>query len=130
MNVALWAEIRRLAQVEDLSGRAIARQLRCSRRTVAVALRCDQHPPLSHNGSDSHRASLLDPYRAKIAALLAKTPGLSAVRIREEIARGPDGYTGGVAILRRYLRTVRPAHGRVPAVPVHPQSGRYEIYGH
>ena len=28
MNVGLWAEIRRLAEIEKLSGRAIARRLR------------------------------------------------------------------------------------------------------
>ena len=59
------------------------------------------------------RPSLLDPYIDQIQALLAKYPNLSAVRIREEIARGPNGYTGSTIILRRYLRTVRPARGRV-----------------
>ena len=44
MNVALWAEIRRLAEIEKLSGRAIARRLHCSRHTVAAALELDQPP--------------------------------------------------------------------------------------
>ena len=35
------------------------------------------------------------------------------MRIREEIARGPDGYTGSTSVIRRYLRQVRPARGRV-----------------
>jgi transposase len=35
------------------------------------------------------------------------------VLICEEIARGPDGYTGSACTLRRYLRIVRPARGRV-----------------
>jgi transposase len=109
MNIALWAEIRRLAEIEKLSGRAIARRLHCSWRTVAAALELDQ--PLTRQVS--RRASLLDPHRAKIDALLAKYPELSAVRIREEIARGPDGYTGSACTLRRYLRQVRPARGRV-----------------
>jgi hypothetical protein len=61
----------------------------------------------------SRRASLLDSHRPKIDALLAKYPEFSAVRICEEIARGPDGYTGSACSLRRYLRTVRPARGRV-----------------
>ena len=109
MNVALWAEIRRLAEIEKLSGRAISRRLHCSRHTVAAALRLDQPPA----AKVSRRASLLDAHRAKIDALLAKYPELSAVRIREEIARGPDGYTGSASIVRRYLRKVRPARGRV-----------------
>ena len=35
------------------------------------------------------------------------------MRIREEIARSPEGYTGSACTLRRYLRQVRPARGRV-----------------
>jgi len=109
MNVALWAEIRRLAEIEKLSGRAIARRLHCSRQTVTAALELDQPPACQI----SRRASLLDTHRSKIDALLAKYPELSAVRICEEIARGPDGYTGSACTLRRYLRMVRPARGRV-----------------
>ena len=44
MKVGLWAEIRRLAEIEKLSGRAIARRLRCSRHLVAAALELDQPP--------------------------------------------------------------------------------------
>jgi transposase len=109
MNVAVWAEVRRLAEIEKLSGRAISQRLNCSRHTVAAALELDQ-PPTSQV---SRYASILDAHTAKIDALLAKYPGLSAVRIREEIARGPDGYTGSVSVIRRYLRKVRPAPGRV-----------------
>jgi transposase len=109
MNVGLWAEIRRLAEIEKLSGWAISRRLRCSRHTVAKALKWDQ-PPGRQAG---HRASSLDPHKAQIDAILARHPELSAVRIRQEIARGPDGYTGSAATIRRYLRTVRPARGRV-----------------
>jgi transposase len=109
MNVALWAEIRRLAEIEKLSGWAISRRLHCSRRTVAAALRLDQPPA----PKISRRGSLLDSHRTKIDALVAKYPELSAVRICEEITRGPDGYTGSASVVRRYLRTVRPARGRV-----------------
>jgi len=109
MNVALWAEIRRLAEIEKLSGWAISRRLRCSRHTVAAALALDQPPARQA----SHRASLLDSHKTKIDALLTKHPELSAVRIREEIARGPEGYTGSACTLRRHLRQVRPARGRV-----------------
>src|SRR5438552_6934469 len=67
----------------------------------------------THPGTAARRASLLHPYVEQIQELLAKYPDLSAVRIREEIARGPQGYTGSTIILRRYLRQVRPARGRV-----------------
>ena len=38
MKVSLWAEIRRLHEVERLSQAAIARRLHCSHRTVRKAL--------------------------------------------------------------------------------------------
>jgi transposase len=109
MNVALWAEIRRLAEIEKLSGWAIARRLHCSRHTVAAALKLDQPParPVAR------RKTVLDPHQDKIKALLTKDPELSAVRIHEEIARGPSGYTSSVCSVRRYVRTIRPARGRV-----------------
>jgi transposase len=107
MNVGLWAEIRRLAEIEKLSGWAISRRLRCSRHTVAKALKRDQPP----GRPAAHHASLLDPHQAQIDAILARHPELSAAN--QEIARGPDGYPGSAATIRRYLRTVRPARGRV-----------------
>src|SRR5215471_12204710 len=109
MKVALWAEIRRLAEIDKLSARVISRRLHCSWRTVAQALQWEQPPP----GPVQSRGSLLDPYKAKIDALLAQYPQLSAVRIHEEIARGPDGYTGSAITVRRYVRSIRPARGRV-----------------
>jgi hypothetical protein len=109
MKVALWAEIRRLAEIEKLSGRAISRRLHCSRNTAAAALRLDQPPARQV----VRRASLLDPYKAQINALVENCPELSTVRIREEIARGPDGYTGSTILVRRYLRTIRPARERI-----------------
>ena len=59
MKVALWAEIRRLAEIDKLSVRAIARRLHCSRHTVAAALKLAQ-PPTS---KATPRASVLDPDR-------------------------------------------------------------------
>ena len=44
MKVALWAEIRRLSEIENLTGRMIARRLHCSRHTVAAALELTQPP--------------------------------------------------------------------------------------
>src|SRR5262249_51363322 len=107
MKVGLWAEIRRLAEIEKLSGWAIARRLHCPRHTVAAALRLDR-PPARQVGP---RASLLDAHKARIDALVVKYPDLSAVRIHEEIARGPDGYRGSTTVIRRYLRATRPARG-------------------
>ena len=114
MNIGLWAEIRRLTEIEKLSGRAISRRLRCSRYLVAAALKLDR-PPARRA---TRRASLLDLHRPKIDALLARYPDLSAVRVHEEIARGLDGYTGSVITVRRYLRKVRPARPCLPRSPL------------
>ena len=109
MKVSLWAEIRRLHEIEKLSARAIATRLRCSRHTVGKALVMSAPPGQTPQAHDS----VLDPYHARIDALIARYPGLSAVRVLEEIAQGPDGYTGSVYPIRRYLRQSRPARGRV-----------------
>ncbi len=62
MNVGLWAEIRRLAEVDQLSVRAIARRLRCARRTVTAALQLD-HP--SARQCNSRHCSVLLAARGK-----------------------------------------------------------------
>ena len=109
MKVSLWAEIRRLHEIEKLSGRAIALRLHCSNRTVHKALALSAPP----QQTPESRGSVLDPYHARIDALIARYPELSAVRVLEEIAQGPDGYRGSVYPIRRYLRRIRPARGRV-----------------
>lgn len=108
MKVELWAEIRRLAHVEKLSQREIARRLHCCTRTVKKALALE--PPPSTAGRPS-RSSILDPFKARIDALIAKYPRLSAVRVLEEIRA--EGYTGQISVVRQYLRQIRPARGRV-----------------
>jgi transposase len=110
MTVAQWAEIRRLAQVEGLSQRAIGHRLRCCRLTVKKALVMDQPPDETKRPA---RGSILDPYKTKIDDLVAKYPELSAVRVLEEIRKGPNGYSGQVALVRRYVRQIRPARERV-----------------
>ena len=109
MKVSLWAEIRRLHEVEHLSQAAIARRLHCSHRTVRKALAMAS-PPAPAPGPHE---SILDRYRPQIDALMAKYPNLSAVRVLEEISRGERGYRGSVYPVRRYLRRLRPARGRV-----------------
>jgi transposase len=110
MRVALWAEIRRLREIQRLSKNAIARQLGCCHKTVSKALAMDEPPSQT---SRPARTSKLDGYKGQIDQLIAQYPNLSAVRILEEIAKGDNGYRGGITIVRDYLRTVRPARGRV-----------------
>lgn len=105
MQVGLWAEIRRLHEIEKLSNRAVARKLRCSRHTVRNAL-AQTRPP----GSETvERPSCLDPYKGQMIKLMESD--LSGVRILQEIR--DRGYPGGVTILRDYLRSVRPHRGRI-----------------
>jgi transposase len=109
MKVSLWAEVRRLHEVERLPQAAIARRLHCSHRTVCKALAMTS-PPAPAAG---RREGILDRYRPQIDALLAKYPGLNAVRVTQEISKGEDGYRGTVYPVRRYLHRVRPSRGRV-----------------
>jgi len=110
MKVSFWAEVRRLHEVEGRSRRAIATKLRCARKTVDRALDMPQPPD---EGVGTKRGSILDPYKEKIDALVATSANLSAVRVTEEIRKGPEGYRGSVILVRRYLRTIRPARGRI-----------------
>jgi transposase len=108
LKVEEWAEIRRLHTIEGLSQRAIARRLGLNRRTVARGLASPK--PLRYQRSP--RGSILDPYKPKIHALLAKDPKLSAVRILELIE--PDGYPGQISIVRDFVREIRPRYQPQP----------------
>jgi len=113
MKPAIWAEIHRLHEIEHLSDRQIAIEVGCSRYKVQRALQLHQ-PPLAN--SSPQREKLIDPFRDRIAQILAKYPSLSAVRIQEKIAK-PEGdslgYQGGITQLRLYLKSVRPKNQRV-----------------
>jgi transposase len=110
MKVSQWAEIRRLAEVEGLSQRQIAQRLRCCWKTVKKALTMEQPPDEKRRPP---RGSILDTHKPKIDALIAKYPQLSAVRVLEEIRKGPEGYSGQITVVRDYLRQIRPRRGRV-----------------
>ena len=110
MKVSLWAEIRRLHEIERLSKRAIAGRLRCCHTTVTKALAM-QEPP--SQVARPPRTSKLDPYKKQIDELIDRYPRLSAVRVLEEISKGEDGYPGRITLVKDYLRTIRPARGRV-----------------
>ena len=110
MKVSLWAEIRWLHEIQRLSKNAIARQLGCCHKTVSKALAMEQPPGQTVGPS---RTSKLDGYKPQIDQLIARYPNLSAVRVLEEIAKGDHGYQGRITLVRDYLRTIRPARGRV-----------------
>jgi len=110
MKVSQWAEVRRLAEVEGLSQRQIAQRLHCCWRTVKKALAMP-HPP--DERTRPQRGSIVDAYKPKIDTLIGRYPQLSAVRVLEEIRKGPERYPGQISVLRSYLRQIRPNRQRV-----------------
>ncbi|MFN9037436.1 MAG: hypothetical protein ACK5YO_14140, partial [Planctomyces sp.] len=54
-----------------------------------------------------------DPWKPKIDELLKRSPELSASRIHEELKSIPDGYRGGITVVRDYVRKVRRRPSRV-----------------
>jgi transposase len=108
MKVGLWAEIHRLHEMERLSNRAIARRIRCCRKTVEKALKLTEFPHKT-----TPRRSIIDPFKPQIDQLIQndKKCELTAVRVVEEIAK--KGYKGEITLVRDYLRATRPSRGRV-----------------
>ena len=113
MKASLWAEIRRLHEIEKRTGREIAVQLGCSRYLVNRALSMNE-PPLRKAAIP--RNKLIDPHKPRIAKILDRYPTLSAIRILEKISKdegGVPGYRGGITQLRSYLSNIRPKKQRV-----------------
>ena len=105
MKVSQWAEIRRLAEVEKLSRRAIARRLRCCERTVKKALDMS-HPPDETRRAE--RGSILDPCKPKIQTLIEKCPELSAMRVLEELRKGVNSRVSSFSRLNRIIEQAEP----------------------
>lgn len=103
MDKDLWAEIRYLHGSGKLSVRALARRMGISRRTVRRALASAEGP--ARSGARPGRASKLEAYRPEIERLLGDYPGISGVRIFEELVK--RGYTGGRTILKECLQRLR-----------------------
>ena len=106
----LRAEVMRLHYLDGLGIRAIARQLRISRKTVRRHL--GRLPPAADKKT-GRRPSLLDPYEDKIHRWLTATPELKATHILERLRR--HGYRGGISIVRERVRKLRPS----PALTVY-----------
>ncbi|MCD6214195.1 MAG: IS21 family transposase [Candidatus Desulfofervidus sp.] len=102
MNIETWAYIRHLFLVEKLPKKVIARKLGMDTKTVRNALKKDTFS----SGHSRPQTSKLDDFKERINDMFDQYPGISAVRIYEEIRK--MDYTGGISILRNYLRTLRP----------------------
>jgi hypothetical protein len=95
VGVEQWAEVRRMARVEGLSGREISRRTGLHRATVARLLAAAAPP-----------RSKLDPFKEWICGQLREDPRIESQRLRE--LAGEIGYAGGKSIFDDYVREVRP----------------------
>jgi transposase len=107
LNVEDWAEIRRLHRAEGVPIKEIARRLGVARNTVRAALSSDR-PPAYVRAS---RGSIVDPYEARIRALLVEWPRMPGPVIAERI-----GWPHSMAPLRRRLAIIRPEYVGVDPV--------------
>lgn len=103
VNAELWAEIRRLFNVEKLSQSAIASRLRLDRKTVRRALSSDQTPAPR---APVAKSSKLDPFKPYLESRLKEYPELTGAKLLIELKK--IAYPGGYSQLKEYLRTVRP----------------------
>ncbi len=101
MTPEIWAEVRRLFHVEKLSQREIGRHLRIDRGTVRRALKRD-HAPTKPSRS---RGSIVGPFRKDVEEILAETPGMTGVRMLEELER--RGFQGKITAVRNFLVEIR-----------------------
>jgi hypothetical protein len=102
VDVEQWAEIRRMARVEQLSIREISRRTGLHRKTVRRALTAAQPPKYSR----SQTGSKLDPFKDWICEQLQDDAAVPSQRLRELAVE--LGYAGGKSIFDDYVREVRP----------------------
>ena len=112
------AEVLRLSLVEGLSARMIAKQLSLSRNTVRKML---GRAPARAPRPSPRRGSILEPYKPEIKDLLEEVPAMRAPAVLERLR--PLGYSGGISILRDYLRQTRPLPNRDAFLTLHFQPG-------
>jgi transposase len=105
-----FADVLKLAFVDDLGVRAIARRLHMGRKTVRRIL--DRERRERGAPSAAPRPTLLGAYDGAIRQMLSDTPELRAPAVLERLR--PLGYRGGVTIVRQRLRQLRPAAEREP----------------
>src|SRR5881296_40936 len=97
------AEIRRLYYAEHWRVGTIATTLGVHHDTVRHAIEADR---FIRPGAQI-RPSALDPYKPFVLATLEQYPRLRATRLHAMLRA--RGYPGGVVMVRRWVRTVRPA---------------------
>jgi transposase len=83
------------------SKRAIAKQLRVDRQTVAKYIATPDITTKKRAG----RSSKLDPYRDRIKLMLEQWPKINAPVVLQKISE--QGFEGGITIVRAYLQQLR-----------------------
>ncbi len=105
-----FADVLKLAFVDELGVRAIARRLKMARKTVRRIL--DRERRKVDARPAAPRPTLLGAYEGAIRQMLSDTPELKAPAVLERLR--PLGYRGGVTIVRDRLRRLRPHAEREP----------------
>jgi transposase len=98
-----YCQIKDYHERHHLTGPQIARELRLDERTVARWLAAGKFQPRKA----AVRPSKLDPYKPQIVRWLGSHPYTATqifLRLREA------GYTGGITIVKDYVRKIRPPH--------------------
>jgi len=112
----LRAQIRRLILREGWKIETTARRFGVHHTVVRRALRED-------GGEDGRRkvVSLLEPHKAYIVERLAEHPELTGTRLLAELQE--RGYTGSVAVLRRYVAKIRAPRSRKAYLSIETEPG-------
>jgi transposase len=118
--------LHRLHWAEKWPVRKIARHLKLGRRSVAKYLASPAPVPVPRE-----RPSKLDPYKPLLSELLEQDPAAPAVVIAQRLR--PQGFAGGITILKNYLHGLRASSiVKRALVRVEPAAGeRFDIdWGH
>lgn len=108
-----------LAQ-QKVTRRAIARSLGVSRNTVRRLLaahaeqRDEGQPALALPPPRLPRATKIDPFKPRVAELLAKYPDITAQRVLEILTE--EGFRGRYTAVKKYVRKVRPKPAPKPSL--------------
>ena len=109
INVEQREKIRRAYFVEEKSIRQVARELKCSRRTVRKAIA--SAAPASYTLTVSRAAPVLGPYKERVRELLAENERLprkqryTGHKIYQIIQK--EGYAGSESTVRGYIARQR-----------------------
>jgi len=93
-------------QGKGLSIRAIARKLKISRNTVRKYLAMDEET-IQKKKSEPSRTKILDVHRTYIVHLLKTYPGLSAVKVRQNLLEKHPELSVSIRTVRRYVKDLR-----------------------